>query len=88
MLHATSSGCCILPEFERREFPITVSGEMKTEAKAGALRNEISICTVDKPNPDYKLGKDAGNAARKQVVANGMSMEAAMRTITDETVGV
>ena len=29
----------------------------------------------------------AVNAARKQAVANGMSMEEAMRTITDETVG-
>ena len=28
----------------------------------------------------------AVNAARKQAVANGMSMEEAMRTITDETV--
>ena len=43
-------------------FPITVSGEMKIEAKAGALRDEISIRKVDKPNPAYKLGKDAGNA--------------------------
>ena len=43
-------------------FPITVSGEMKIEARAGALRDEISIRKVDKPNPAYKLGKDAGNA--------------------------
>ena len=43
-------------------FPITVSGEMKIEAKAGKLHDEISIRKVDKPNPAYKLGKDAGNA--------------------------
>ena len=43
-------------------FPITVSGEMKIEARAGALHDEISIRKVAKPNPDYKLGKDAGNA--------------------------
>jgi len=43
-------------------FPITVSGQMKIEAKAGALHDEISIRKVAKPNPDYKLGKDAGNA--------------------------
>ena len=43
-------------------FPITVSGEMKIEAKAGSLHDEISIRKVDKPNPAYKLGKDAGNA--------------------------
>ncbi|MBQ7098998.1 MAG: glycoside hydrolase family 2 protein, partial [Oscillospiraceae bacterium] len=43
-------------------FPITVSGEMKIEARAGGLRDEISIRKVDKPNPAYKLGKDAGNA--------------------------
>ena len=35
---------------------------MKIEARAGALRDEISIRKVDKPNPAYKLGKDAGNA--------------------------
>ena len=35
---------------------------MKIEAKAGALHDEISIRKVSKPNPDYKLGKDAGNA--------------------------
>ena len=43
-------------------FPITVSGEMKIEAVAGEYRDEISIRKVDKPNPAYKLGKDAGNA--------------------------
>ena len=43
-------------------FPITVSGEMKIEAKAGSLHDKISIRKVDKPNPDYRLGKDAGNA--------------------------
>ena len=43
-------------------FRIPVSGEMKIEAKAGSLRDEISIRKVDKPNPAYKLGKDAGNA--------------------------
>ena len=43
-------------------FPITVSGEMKIEAVAGEHRDEISIRKVDKPNPAYKLGKDAGNA--------------------------
>ena len=43
-------------------FPITVSGEMKIEARAGEYRDEISIRKVDKPNPAYKLGKDAGNA--------------------------
>ena len=43
-------------------FRISVSGEMKIEAKAGALHDEIRIRKVDKPNPAYKLGKDAGNA--------------------------
>ena len=43
-------------------FRIPVSGEMKIEAKAGSLRDEIRIRKVDKPNPAYKLGKDAGNA--------------------------
>ena len=43
-------------------FRIPVSGEMKIEAKAGSLRDEIRIRRVDKPNPAYKLGKDAGNA--------------------------
>ena len=43
-------------------FRIPVSGEMKLEARAGALRDEIAIRRVDRPNPAYKLGKDAGNA--------------------------
>ena len=43
-------------------FRIPVSGEMKITAKAGRLQDEISIRKVDKPNPAYKLGKDAGNA--------------------------
>ena len=43
-------------------FPITVAGEMKLEARAGSLRDGITIRRVDKPNPAYKLGKDAGNA--------------------------
>ena len=43
-------------------FPVTVSGEMKIEARAGSLRDEIAIRKVAKPNPTYKLGKDAGNA--------------------------
>ena len=43
-------------------FPITVSGQMMIEARAGSLRDEISIRKVAKPNPDYRLGKDAGNA--------------------------
>ena len=55
-------------EFEKKTgekvftFKIPVSGEMKLEAVAGAYRDEISIRRVDKPNPAYKLGKDAGNA--------------------------
>ena len=43
-------------------FRIPVSGQMKIEARAGKLHDEINIRKVDKPNPDYKLGKDAGNA--------------------------
>ena len=43
-------------------FRIPVSGEMKIEAVAGTLRDTIAIRKVDKPNPTYKLGKDAGNA--------------------------
>ncbi len=43
-------------------FRLPVSGEMKLEAVAGAYRDEISVRKVDKPNPAYKLGKDAGNA--------------------------
>ena len=43
-------------------FRIGVSGEMKIEAKAGRLHDEIRIRKVDKPNPAYRLGKDAGNA--------------------------
>ena len=43
-------------------FDIKVSGEMKIKAKAGKLKDEITIRKVDTPNPTYKLGKDAGNA--------------------------
>ena len=43
-------------------FKIDVSGQMKIKAKAGKLKDEIVIRKVDKPNPAYKLGKDAGNA--------------------------
>ncbi len=43
-------------------FRIPVSGQMKIEAKAGKLHDEIAIRKVAKPNPAYKLGKDAGNA--------------------------
>ena len=43
-------------------FRIPVSGEMKITAVSGSLHDEISIRKVDKPNPAYKLGKDAGNA--------------------------
>ena len=43
-------------------FRVPVSGEMKIEARAGSLRDEIRIRRVDKPNPAYRLGKDAGNA--------------------------
>ena len=43
-------------------FRISVSGEMKLEARAGTLRDEIVIRKVDRPNPAYRLGKDAGNA--------------------------
>ena len=43
-------------------FPITVAGEMKITAVSGEHRDEIAIRKVDKPNPAYKLGKDAGNA--------------------------
>ena len=43
-------------------FKVPVSGEMKIEAKAGKLTDVINIRKVDKPNPAYKLGKDAGNA--------------------------
>ena len=35
---------------------------MKIEAVSGTYRDEIAIRKVDKPNPAYKLGKDAGNA--------------------------
>ena len=55
-------------EFETRtadkvfRFRVPVSGEMKIEARAGSLRDEIRIRRVDKPNPAYRLGKDAGNA--------------------------
>ena len=43
-------------------FRISVEGDMKIKAKAGKLKDEISIRRVDTPNPTYKLGKDAGNA--------------------------
>ena len=43
-------------------FTVPVSGEMKIEAVSGTYRDEIAIRKVDKPNPAYKLGKDAGNA--------------------------
>ena len=43
-------------------FQIDVKGEMKIKARAGKLKDEISIRKVDTPNPTYKLGKDAGNA--------------------------
>ena len=43
-------------------FQINVKGEMKIKAKAGRLKDEITIRKVDTPNPAYKLGKDAGNA--------------------------
>ena len=37
-------------------FRIGVSGEMKIEAKAGRLHDEIRLRMVDKPNPAYRLG--------------------------------
>jgi len=43
-------------------FTLPVSGQMKIKAVAGNCQDEISIRKVDKPNPDYKLGKNAGNA--------------------------
>ena len=55
-------------EFEKQtgdkvfRFRIPVEGDMKIKAKAGKLKDEISIRRVDTPNPAYKLGKDAGNA--------------------------
>ena len=55
-------------EFEKQtgdkvfRFRIPVEGDMKIKARAGKLKDEISIRRVDTPNPTYKLGKDAGNA--------------------------
>lgn len=43
-------------------FPIPLDGEMELEAVSGECRDKITIQQVDKPNPAYKLGKDAGNA--------------------------
>ena len=43
-------------------FKVPVSGEMKIEAVSSAYWDEIAIRKMDKPNPAYKLGKDAGNA--------------------------
>ncbi len=43
-------------------FRVSVSGEMKLEAVAGDCQDQITIRKVDKPNPVYKLGKNAGNA--------------------------
>ena len=43
-------------------FRVPMNGKMEIEAVAGAYRDKITIRKVDKPNPNYKLGKDAGNA--------------------------
>ena len=42
-------------------FQIPLNGEVKLEAVAGECRDEAAIRYVDKPNPAYKLGKDAGD---------------------------
>jgi beta-galactosidase len=42
-------------------FRVPLEGEVKLAAVAGDCRDEISVRYVSKPNPAYKLGKDAGN---------------------------
>lgn len=44
-------------------FLVPVSGEMTIEAVAGAYRDAIRIRKVNKANPAYQLGKNAGNAS-------------------------
>ena len=59
-------------------------GVMTLENAATNLSEEATdLCVVLNP-----LTIQAVNAARKQAIANGMSQEEAMRTITDETVTV
>ena len=43
-------------------FRVPVAGQMTIEAVAGECRDQITIRKVEKANPNYKLGKDAGNA--------------------------
>ena len=60
-LYANGRKVCTRKAEKIFTFTIPLAGEVKLEAVAGACRDEMTIRSVRRPNPAYKLVKDGGN---------------------------